>query len=108
GTGLRLCVELAVARRLSVYWRTWNRRIIGARPDVHRGNFACGMARTSGRILSVQYRSGNPAGLSFELPDRTCQFWFDRMAMGARRLCYSGISLLCDALRHSSKSAVAG
>src|SRR5579884_481378 len=100
--------ELAVARDFPLRRRTGNWRIIGPRADVHCGNLACRLARTSCRVLSIQYRSGNPSGLSLELSDRARDLWLNRVAMGAGRLCHSRIPLLRDAFQHSPQSTLAG
>src|SRR5689334_8624888 len=101
-------MELVVARGFPLHWRTGNRRIIGPRPDVHRGNLACCMAWTSRRILSIQYRARNPARLSFQLSDRSRELWLDGMALGVGRFRHPCIPLFRDVVWHSSESEVAG
>src|SRR5271155_1700668 len=99
---LRLCVELAGAAGVSVYWRAGDWRVFGAGANVHRGNCASEMARAAGGTVSVQYRVRNFAGVFFELCGGNVSAGRRGMEMEAGCAGNSGVVFSCDAVWDSA------
>ena len=105
---LRRSLELDLSGRLPLHRRPWHRRLLGARPHVHRRNCSRQMARPSGGILPVQRRLRNPRRLSLQLRRLAATLRRRRMAVEARHHRRPRGFLFPDALRHPPQPALAG
>src|SRR5262249_3403818 len=105
---LRVRLELAVAGIFSISGGHRYRRLVGAQPDVHCGDFAGAMAWPASSMFSVQRGLPNSARLLLPLPDWPRRAWGYRVALEARRLRAPRCILSGDALQHSTQSALAG
>ena len=69
-SGLRLRLELALAAGLPLHRRTRHRRLVGARPGLHRRNRSREVARHAGRLVPDQHRHRHSRGLPVQLHHR--------------------------------------
>src|SRR6516225_9122472 len=67
-------MELVLAAVFPVYRWAGNWRVFGVGANVCRGNFASALARTFGRLLSIQCGVWNFARLSLQLSRESCKF----------------------------------
>jgi hypothetical protein len=85
-----------------------NWSVLGARAHVHRGDRAGGQAWTAGRVLPVQHRVRDPAGVLLELHRGHDGLWRCGVAMEARHPGDSGGPVQRDAARDPREPALAG
>ena len=96
------------SRAGALHRRARDRRVVGARAHVYRGDRAGGKARPAGRLLPVQHRVRHPAGVLLELRGRHDGLRRRGVALEARRCGGPGGAVLRSAVHDSGEPALAG
>ena len=105
---LRHLLELDLARSLPLHRWPGHRRLIRARPDVHRRSGSRKMARPPRGPVSIQYRARHPPRLFLELSCRRTAPRRRRMALETRRSRRPSPAFLPASFRDSAQPPLAG